>query len=100
MKHVFPSDLVVENETAAALRRTLAFLEERGWCQQMAWGANGQACVGSALSMVAGGLFSPASFALRGATGYGSIVKWNDAESTTWDMVKDAFAKAIEISLR
>jgi hypothetical protein len=34
MKHVFPSDLiVVENETAAGLRRTLAYLEEHGWCQ-------------------------------------------------------------------
>jgi len=44
MKHVFPSDLiVVENETAAGLRRTLAYLEEHGWCQITARNAFGDA---------------------------------------------------------
>jgi|HubBroStandDraft_6_1064221.scaffolds.fasta_scaffold73211_4 hypothetical protein len=43
MKHVFPSDLiVVENETAG-LRRTLAYLEEHGWCQITARNAFGDA---------------------------------------------------------
>ena len=46
MKHVFPSDLVVENETAAALRRTLAYLEENGWCQGASRSRVGGKCIG------------------------------------------------------
>lgn len=96
MKHLFPGDLVVENETAAALRRVLAYLEEHGWHQGLAVGANGQVCIGVALSMVAGGMCSLAAEAIREAIGTFSIVVWNDAESTTWEMVRDALLKAID----
>lgn len=94
MKHVFPQDFVVENETVAALRRTLAFLEEHGWSHGFSWGANGQACIGSALSMVGGGMCSSAAHAIRDVVGK-RISAWNDDPSTTWDMVKDAIIKAI-----
>lgn len=98
MKHVFPSDLVVENETAAALRRTLAYLEEHGWCQGWGWG-DGKVCVGSALSVVGGGFCSPAARALYDIVGVGrdrTIVAWNDSPLTTWDTVRSALLKAIE----
>lgn len=100
MKHVFPSDLIVENETTAALRRTLTFLEEHGWSQGRAWGPNGQACIASALAMVGGGLHSPAAKALRNVLGVDCIEFWNDRLSRTWPMIRDAFDKAIETSCR
>lgn len=100
MKHVFPQDLVVENETVAALRRTLAFLEEHGWSHGFSWGDNGQACIGSALSMVGGGMCSSATHAIRDVIGKRSVAAWNDDPSTTWDMVRSAFLEAIETSCR
>lgn len=100
MKHLFPGDLVVENETAAALHRVLAYLEEYGWHQGLAVGANGQVCVGVALSMVGGGMCSRAGEAIREAIGKESIVTWNDDPLTTWEMVRGALLKAIEAACR
>jgi hypothetical protein len=98
MKRVFPSDLiVVENETAAGLRRTLAYLKEHGWRQITARNAFGGACVGYAILIVAGGLCSPAAELLRQVIGWRSIEAWNDSKLTTRDEVRDAILKAIKI---
>jgi hypothetical protein len=96
MKHVFPSDLIVENKTAVALRRALAYLEEHGWRQGTATGRNGRVCVGYAIQMVAGGLCSPAAELLRQVTGSRNIEAWNDSRLTTFAKVRQAFLKAIE----
>ena len=96
MKHVFPSDLVVENETSAALRDALAYLEEHGWCQITARNAFGGVCVGYAIQIVAGGLCSPAADRLRQVIGSRSIETWNDSGLTTFDKVRAAILKAIE----
>jgi hypothetical protein len=99
MKHVFPFDLIgVENETAAGLRRMLAYLEEHGWCQITARNAFGGVCVGYAIQIVAGGLCSPAAELLRQVIGWRSIEAWNDSKLTTRDTVHDAILKAIEIA--
>jgi hypothetical protein len=96
MKHVFPFDLVVENETSAALRDALAYLEEHGWSQGAATGRNAGVCVGYALQIVGGGLCSPAADRLRQVIGSRSIESWNDSSLTTFDTVRAAILKAIE----
>jgi hypothetical protein len=99
MKRVFPSDMVVvENETAAGLRGTLAYLEEQGWCQITAGNAFGGVCVGYAIQIVAGGLCSPSAELLRQVIGWRSIEAWNDSKVTSRDRVRDAILKAIEIA--
>lgn len=96
MKHVFPSDLVVENETSAALRDALAYLDEHGWRQGTATGKNGGVCVSYALQIVGGGLCSPAADRLRQVIGSRSIETWNNSGLTTFDTVRAAILKAIE----
>ena len=96
MKHVFPYDLVVENKTAAALRRTLAYLEEHGWRQGTATGRNGGVCVGYAIQMVAGGLCSPAADRLRQVIGSQSIEAWNDSKLTTFATIRATLLEAID----
>jgi hypothetical protein len=99
MKHVFPSDLIVlENETAAGLGRTLAYLEEHGWRQITAGNAFGGVCVDYAIQIVAGGLCSPAAELLRQVIGRTSIEAWNDSRLAIRDKVRDAILKAIEIA--
>jgi hypothetical protein len=99
MRHVFPSDLIViESEAAAGLRRTLAYLEEHGWCQRTARDAVGGVCVGYAIQIVAGGLCSPVAELLRQAIGWRSIEAWNDSRLTTRDKVREAILKAVEIA--
>jgi hypothetical protein len=96
MKHVFPSDLIVEHEIATALRRALAYLEEHGWCQRTAMDDCGRVCVGYAIQIVAGGLYSPTAELLRQVIGSRDIEAWNDSQLTTFAKVRQAFHKAIE----
>jgi hypothetical protein len=96
MKHVFPSDLVVENEAVTGLRRTLAFLNERGWCQGTSMNYDGNVCVGYALQVEGGGFCGPATKALRRVIGGTGVEAWNDATSTTFAVVRRAFLDAIE----
>jgi hypothetical protein len=95
MKHVFPSDLVVENQTSAALHDAFAYLEEYGWRQGTATGGNGGVCVGYALQIVGGGLCSPAADRLRQVIRSRSIETWNDSGVTTFDTVRAAILRAI-----
>jgi hypothetical protein len=98
MKHVFPSDLTVENKAADGLRRTLAYLEEHGWRQGTATGGNGGVCVGYALQMVGGGLCSPAADRLCRVIG-GTIVGWNDSR-LDFAEVRTALLEAIAVESR
>lgn len=98
MKHLFPGDFVVENETAADLRRVLAYLEEHGWCQGTARNRNGASCVGHALQMVGGGMRSRAARHLDRVIGCRCITGWNDFPTTTFATVRAALLKAIDAS--
>jgi hypothetical protein len=95
MKHLFPSDLIVENEATGGLRRTFAYLEEHGWCQGSSMDAGGGVCVGYALQVVGGGLCSTASKALRRVIGGRGIEAWNDSNSTTFAAVRSVIIEAI-----
>ncbi len=96
MKHVFPSDLLVENEAAAGLRSALAHLEEHGWCQGASMDNSGGVCVGYALQVVAGGLCSASTKALRRVIGERGIEAWNNSSSTTFAAVRSAIIEAID----
>ena len=95
MKHVFPSDLV-ENETAAALRRVLYYLEEHGWCQGTAQNRNGNVCIEQAIHRVGGGLHSASAKFVLDVTGSNGIARWNDSPTTTFADVRAVLLTAID----
>jgi hypothetical protein len=56
----------------------------------------GSVCVGYAIQIVAGGLYSPAAELLRQVVGSRNIEAWNDSRLTTFAKVREAFLQAIE----